>query len=200
VTGEIVDALERKPWLLRQVRDVVEALARQGYRDHILTLLDFYRSDMRPMAEYMRAVILRAIRYLPVVDTTLEAYLISFATSPSHSLVERLMASETCVFLLGNDPGAAGSELLSAVKSIGEGDEATPIRLLKNYVLLGGATLPIARGAGSNNDDPMLTEALRVAHSSGFGRLLLYPEPQLIRDEYYSGQYPDYIDEADSSF
>jgi hypothetical protein len=76
-------------------------------------------------------------------------------------------------------------------------DALLPARLKKNYLLvLSECASDGLVGVGAVTDDPMVAAAYDAAAEGEVHKMLLAPEPLVIRESYYSGQYPDYVDDA----
>ncbi len=196
---ELVDTLQYTPWILRQARQAMDALAQQDFRDEIMRLLAHYQNCGHPMGPYMRATILRALRYLATIDAGIWDTLTALATDESTTAAERLMATETWLHLAaeGCSPmaSAPSDTLLRSIQS-----DLAQNRLKKNHLLMLGTLAPIAlEDLTFDYQDPIMLDAQRTALHGETTELMLSPEPKMIREEYYSGQYPAGVDEAPSS-
>jgi hypothetical protein len=129
---EIVQVLLSSPWVTKEPSRIIESLARQGYADELLNIFACYRDNEHEMNQYLRAVVLRSLRFLPEVYD--EHWNFIVAHSMEGTLVEQLMATETWLHL-SNTPG-----FLEQEKHVGEIREeltkSVPTRLEKNYILL----------------------------------------------------------------
>jgi hypothetical protein len=191
VVDKVLEILQESPWITKSLSSLVESLARQGYAEELLDIFSYYRHDSREMCEYIRAVLLRAMRFLPVVYE--EHWDIIVEYSVQGSLVEQLMASETWLFL-SSVPGFLEQEELCIVIRE-ELTKSVPHRLAKNYLLiLSEYDSEIPR------HDFEATLTLRQAYQLSSRRdahvLLNYVEPSLIRGQFYGGRRPG---DSDSS-
>lgn len=200
IRRDLEEILLDRPWLLRQPRLVVEALARQGGGPLIRRLLDYYRHSDDLSAPYMRTVALRAMRYLPHVEASMLEFLMQVVTDGTRTASERLVATESWLYLsaqLGPDKLHVHPELIDKLLE----DQALPTRLRKNYTLILGMGAPQRlSGSVTETADPILHLAYETASEGEVQRLLVAPEPQVLREGYYSGKYPDYVDDAEFSF
>ncbi len=201
VSEEVVEILRDSPWLLNQARQILESLSQQGYCDQILNLLRGFQNTVDPISRYMRAVILRALRFSRNIEPEIWDVLIDTATSSVSSVPERLMATETWLYLAGKTiPANLASFQTRLLKLVRDGDEI-PVRLRKNYMLILALCAPNEVAYSVDiGQDPMLRDACELAASDQVAELLHYPEPKLVRDKYYSGQYPDLADEPDPMY
>ena len=67
----------------------------------------------------------------------------------------------------------------------------TSIRLRKNYVLLLGKCFPEKIAITEVDQDSLLHNAYQIAVSGEVDTLFATEEPDIIRDDFYSGEYPD---------
>jgi hypothetical protein len=93
IADTIVQVLRSKPWLIRNPSDLIEGLAAQGFTSQIISLLSHYTDETDAMQEYMKAITLRAIRFLPHVTSELWTELVNCSVSPS--MATSLLATET---------------------------------------------------------------------------------------------------------
>ncbi len=200
ICQELTEMLKCSPGLLRQIRYTIEALAEQDHHNEIISLLQHYADRCEPMAQYMRAVLMRALRFLPTIDEVAWGALIDCIERPSSSAAEQLMATETLLHLVsGTEVKDLRTHAAAALRTVQLDGVLLP-RLRKNYLLTLGACAPDkAVGRAGNEQDPLLTNAEEVVASGGAAELFLYPEPTIVRERYYSGDYPDHIDQDSPS-
>ena len=194
----VVAILQHQPWLVREPMRVIENLARHGYVHELPTLLNHYENETHEMNEYLRASVLRAIRFLPEVDSEILQLLTNYAVEGS--LVEKLMATESLEYLRERQKLPPGHTLIQAIQGIAVTDSPIPNRLIKNYALLmQGDDKDLIRDLGFNGDDPMLLDIREYIESSDDeeASLFSYEEPAEIRENYYSGRRADDVDFRD---
>ncbi|MBN1221376.1 MAG: hypothetical protein JXM69_20805 [Anaerolineae bacterium] len=185
----IVEILLEHPWLIREPSQTIEILAQQNFSAEILILFDKYKTDLHPMNEYLRAVILRGIRFLPDVRSKHWDMITYYALHGS--IAERLMATETWLYLY-NTPYFPKQEIhLEEIGQIVKSETNWPTRLLKNYILLIGMYNPNNIYLVDKSDDPMLDKVYQLSVGGDVTDLFEYQEPKLIRENFYSGQRKD---------
>jgi len=185
IKKEIVDILCKEPWILREAIQVLDSLARQGFVIEIVEVIAFYQDSLLEMSEYIRAVALRAIRFLPETNEYVWNQIVKYSTTAS--LVERLMATETWLYL-----GHLSHQFVSDrdINAVLEALHAVPPptnRLKKNYLLilaLYDNQAIFDEPVESNN--LMLKEARNLALEGSAENLFGYYEPQILRNKYYS--------------
>jgi hypothetical protein len=194
IRKELLEVLCRMPWLIREPAPIIEGLARQGFSDDIMRLLAHYSNDTSPLNEYMRAVTLRAIRYVPSIDSRLWDELVKYATGVS--VVNSLSATETWLHLGHRCKHLIRDEHINAVKTVLHSNPPLVNRLRKNYLLILAKHDPSSIKDTPVNGDYMIRGALDVALEGDAATLFGYQEPEIIRQAYYSGQRPDDIDDS----
>ncbi len=177
-------------WIIRDPINVLESMAQQGYAAEIKSLLVYYQS-LDQSVEYLKAVTLRAMRFLPVIDGQEWEIIVEFATILDSSIAEKLMATETWLYLGHKYNNFKQSHHIEAVKNALRSKPAPPSRLEKNYLLILGQFEPIALSNFSvNPNDPMLVEAKDISLKGDPSSIFDIPELRIIRQNYYSGQSP----------
>ena len=184
VEERITQILMEQPWIIRQPQYVVRNLAIQGFSDQLICLLNHYTNSEHPSGSFFVALILHSLRYLDEIPADAVSKIIKIATDTSHHVIERLMATETwlrlnCEFVTKK------SEVIRGIISTEQS-----ARLQKNYVLLLGKCSPDAVIAPANNDY-LLQDAYKLARDEEIDRLFAEEEPEIIRNSFYSGEYPD---------
>jgi len=188
----LMEILREKFWIIREPLNVLENLARQGYSLKIRELLEYYR-ELNPSVEYLKAITLRAMRFLPDIDAQEWELIVEFATisKGSVSVAERLMASETWLHLGHKYNDFKQSHHIEAVKNALRFEPSPPSRLEKNYLLILGQFEPSAVSEFSvNPNDPMLVGARDLALQGSPSDIFDLPELKILRENYYSGQRP----------
>lgn len=142
------------------------------------------------MNEYMRAIALRSMRFLPSLDAQDWETVVEFSTT-SESVVERLMATETWLYLKHESHDFIKDRHLEAIVKELQKDPPPPSRLKANYILILGLheqEEAIEALSSDRNDDYLLREAINMAFEGSVTDLFEYQEPKIIREKYYSGK------------
>jgi hypothetical protein len=185
VSDVLFEILGENPSTVREPLHLIAELARQGFADEIVKLLSHYETSDKPMSDYMRAAILRALRFLPRFEQNLWEILFEYAISGSD--VERLMATESWLFLSRILTPVDQERYMEIFKEILCNPSLTS-RLKKNYLLIVGQYNPgaidkfgIEGAMGNTVQDLVSRESVE--------RLFAREEPGVIRKAYYSGKY-----------
>jgi hypothetical protein len=187
VKKEIVDIVCETPWIFPEPLQVIENLARQGGGHEVIEILGFYQDQTTSWSEYMRAVTLRGIRFLPAINEYVWEKMVEYSTGDI--IVECLMATETWLHLSHVAHQFTTDDHINAVYQALESDPPPVKRLRKNYILiLGMYDKKINMEVLGKDSDYMLDEALKVALEGSDSDLFEYEEPKIIRDKYYSGK------------
>ncbi|MGD1943717.1 MAG: reverse transcriptase domain-containing protein [Leptolyngbyaceae cyanobacterium] len=192
ILGTLIEILHEAFWIIRDPINVLETLARQGYHAEIRTLLVYYQGLEQP-AEYLKAITIRAIRFLSDIDAQEWELIVKFSTTldNSVSLAEKLMATETWLYLGHKYNDFKQSQHIEAVKTALRSEPAPPSRLEKNYLLILGQFEPNAvQEFFVNVNDPMLVSARDLALQGNPSEIFDLPELKVLRETYYSGQGP----------
>ncbi|TBR56627.1 hypothetical protein B4U84_28710 [Westiellopsis prolifica IICB1] len=186
----LMEILREAFWIIRDPINVLENLARQGYHAEIRSLLAYYQNLEQPL-EYLKAIAIRAMRFLPDIDAQEWELIVKFATilDDSVSIAERLMATETWLYLGYKYNDFKQIHHIDAVKKALQSEP--PSRLKKNYLLLLGQFEPNAVQEFSINvNDSMLVDARNIALQGNPSDIFDLPELKILRENYYSGQGP----------
>ena len=192
IRGVLMEILREAFWIIRDPLNVLENLARQGYLAEIRSLLVYYQ-NLEQSAEYLKAITIRAMRFLPNIDAQEWKLIVEFATisDGSVSIAERLMATETWLCLGHKYNDFKQSHHIEAVKTALRFEPRPPSRLEKNYLLILGQFEPNAVQEFSVNvNDPMLVSARNLALEGNPSDIFDLPELKILRENYYSGQGP----------
>jgi len=192
IRGVLMKILREAFWIIRDPINVLENLARQGYLAEIRSLLVYYQ-NLEQSAEYLKAITIRAMRFLPNIDAQEWELIVEFATisDGSVSIAERLMATETWLYLGHKYNDFKQSHHIEAVKTALRYEPAPPSRLQKNYLLILGQFEPNAVQEFSvNENDLMLVSARNLALEGNPSDIFDLPELKILRENYYSGQGP----------
>ena len=181
----ITDILVEKPWIIRQPQYTIRGLAIQGYSEQINRLFEYYVLLNESWASSFLAVIIRAIRHLEEIPDELEGKVIQIAVDNESKEVLKLMATETWLMKL-NCVRVAKHE--AEIRQFLSTEQSARVR--KNYLLLLGKCkhdIP----QHPDDDDPLLRDAIEIAHSGDVEELFEREEPDILRERYYSRYYPD---------
>ncbi|MGQ4646809.1 reverse transcriptase domain-containing protein [Lyngbya aestuarii] len=194
ILNVLMEILREAFWIIRDPINILENLAHQGYHSEIRALLKHYRyHNLEQSAEYLKAITIRAMRFLPNVDAQEWELIVGFATisDSSVSITERLMATETWLYLGHKYNDFKQNRHIEAVKKALRSEPLPPSRLEKNYLLILGQFEPSAVQEFSvNKNDPMLVGARDLALQGSPSEIFDLPEPKILRENYYSGQSP----------
>jgi len=180
--------LEERPEIIRRHGAVVEGLARQEFSEEISQLLSHYSDRKDEIGEYMRAVLLRGVRYLPAVEVDIWKSLVDWATKGSGT--DALVATETWLFVADRCAGYVTEENVAAVECALRSESLVDTRLAKNYVLILGLYDASELATVALPADDLLKSARSLALEGGVTRLTGYHEPEVLRQTYYSGRRP----------
>ncbi len=186
----IEEVLLKQFWMIRDPLHLLENIARQGYDTEIRTLLICYQ-NFQPPVEYLKAITIRAMRFLPHVNAEEWQLIVNFSTisDGSVSIAERLMATETWLYLGHKYNNFKQNSHLEAVKNALK--QSPPSRLEKNYILILGQFDQNAVPEFSVDvNDPMLVDARDLALQGNPSEIFDLSEPKILREKYYSGQGP----------
>ncbi|HEY9299339.1 MAG TPA: hypothetical protein VIQ31_23855, partial [Phormidium sp.] len=189
IVRELVEILCEKPWVFREPLQIVESLAIQGYLVELMEVIAYYQNRSIRMSEYIRAISLRAIRFLPTINEYAWEKVVEY--SINGTLVERLMATETWLCLAYNNrcDGLVQDSHIEDVSIALHSEPLPKARLKKNYLLILGLYKRDAISDESvDNNDYMLCEAYKMALEGSIEDLFEDYEPKIIRDKYYSGK------------
>jgi Reverse transcriptase (RNA-dependent DNA polymerase) len=198
ILDTLMEILRKAFWVIREPVNVLENLARQGYHSEIRSLLTYFQGLDQPV-EYLVAITIRAMRFLPDIDTQEWELIVDFATTPddSVSLAEKLMATETWLYLGHKYNAFKQIQHIEAIKTALRFEPAPPSRLEKNYLLILGQFEPNAVQEFSVNvNDPMLVSARNLALQGNPSEIFDVPELKILRENYYSGQSPTESEEG----
>ncbi|AOX03324.1 hypothetical protein BJP34_31270 [Moorena producens PAL-8-15-08-1] len=195
ILNTLMEILRQAFWIIRNPLNVLENLAKQGYLAEIRSLLTHYQNIEQPV-EYLKAVTIRAMRFLPKIYAKEWELIVKFGTSleSSVSIAEKLMATETWLYLGHKYNDFKQNDHIEAVKIALR--SKPPERLQKNYLLILGQFEPKAvEEFQVNRNDPMLVTARNLALEGNRSDIFDLPEPKIIRQKYYSGQAPNDSDQ-----
>ncbi|MFB8789324.1 MAG: reverse transcriptase domain-containing protein [Potamolinea sp.] len=185
---EVVELICGEIFVIRDLLEVVTKLARQGYADAIKRLWECYQNNERPTSEYIRAVVLEAIRFLPSID--LENWELIFESATTgQSDIERLKATETWLYLGDVAKSFVQNYHIQAVIKALNSETPPFTRLKKNYILILGMHDPDAISnisiSQQDKEDYIIRDALKLALEGKVSELFKEDEPAIVR-QYYS--------------
>jgi len=185
----IFEILIDSPWLIRNPNDLTESLAICGYSDHIESLLLHYDDESDQMKEYMKSIVLRAIRFLPFVSDAMWVQIVENAVSVSS--VTSLMATETWLKVTQDQPNLVQDNHLELIESALNSKPKPILRLQKNYLLILGEHHREVAIEKEDKQDVLLQNVEAIVQSENVYSLFDYYEPQLLTREFYSGYRTD---------
>ncbi|WP_157951268.1 RNA-directed DNA polymerase [Cyanothece sp. BG0011] len=175
-------------YILRQlIPNIIISLAYQGHTEAIEQIYHYYEHKKEPTNQYIRAVILEALRFLPILNS--EHWDSIFKSSvKQESDIERLKATETWLHLGDiSRPFVKPKHIQNIVDALNSNPPPFP-RLRKNYILILGI---FAKKELSNitltkeeEKDYLLKDALDIAKNGQVSRLINSPEPAIIKKYY----------------
>jgi hypothetical protein len=175
-------------FVIRDLLDVVISLARQGYTDAINQLKKYYQNSSNKTSEYLRAVILEALRFLPSLNLQ-DWELIFEAATEGTSDIERLKATETWLYLGDVAKQFVQAKHIQAVVNALNSEPQPFTRLKKNYILILGIhapdEIPNVSISPKELNDYLIADALNLAQNGKVSELFKEDEPAIIR-QYYS--------------
>lgn len=194
----LMEILRESFWIIRDPINALESLARQGFHTEIRSLLRYYQALQQP-CEYLKAITIRAMRFLPDIDADEWKIIVSIATvtDGSGSFIERLMATETWLCLGYKYNNFRQDHHIEAVKMALSFEPPPPSRLEKNYLLiLGQFELNAVQKFSIDSNDPMIETAKNIALQGNPSEIFDLPELKILRENYYSGQGPNDSEEG----
>jgi hypothetical protein len=187
-----VETMIELPWLIRNPHKLTEVLAIHGYINHIDSLLTYYADETDETKEYMKSIIVRAIRFLPDVSHSLWQQVAESAVSFSD--VVSLMATETWLKVIQNQPELVEENHLQQIKLALSKDPAPISRLIKNYLLIMGEHGWEVAENKEDNLDFMLNDVYEIIQTDNVDSLFDYYEPEILTRDFYSGYRSEYED------
>ncbi len=197
ISDQIVELLSSQSWIFRDPSSVIDDLASNGLYEKLLQLLEYFHHQDSIVAQYIRAVILRAIRLVPQFDATLNNVVVEYAVSPEVSIAEKLMATETMLYRRYLTQSQIEDRHIYQLQQALESEEITNHRLIKNFILLLGENTP-QKYLQFIEEDHILSDASTLTVTAKEQDLFNYYEPDVLREEFYGGDTSP-IDEDDNS-
>jgi len=192
IVSSIEEVFKDSFWIIRKPLNVLENIADQGFIKELNELHEHFQ-NLDQSVEYLKAITIRSMRFLPNVEAQEWETIVEFATSTDDSvgLAERLMATETWLYLGHKYDDFKQSQHIEAVKTALRSEPKPPSRLEKNYLLILGQFEPkTVQEFSVNVNDPMLVSARDLALQGNPSEIFDLPELKILRETYYSGQGP----------
>jgi hypothetical protein len=197
IQEEVVEILCMKPFVAREPLHTLESLARQGYTTAIRRIIEHHRDSQHEMSEYMRAVTLQAMRFLPNINTQDWKIIVESATRVD-SVVEKLKATETWLYLGDVAKRFVRPQHINDVVKALKSDPPPINRLKKNYILiLGLHDKKASPELQTSSNDYLIRDALDIALEETTSDLFEEYEPLVIRQNYYSVKISNNTDEEE---
>jgi hypothetical protein len=177
-------------FLIRNLLDVIIALAYQGHTDAIQQLWTFYQNGniaTEEPSEYVRAILLESLRFLPILKLADWELIFNYSTA-AKSDIEKLKATETWLYL-GHlaKPYLQEQHIQNIVNAL-KSDPPTFTRLKKNYILILGMynydlldNIPLS---SEEKNDYLIKDALKLAASGKVAEIFKDIEPARVRQYY----------------
>lgn len=200
VIDSLVEILCTEPWRIRDPIYIVEHMARQGHTNAVKRILHHFEENNSPISEYLRAVCLRSLRFIPMqIDFDWEP-IASYAVQGS--IVERLMSTETWLFLDPSKPPIQDHHL-HAIWHETKDNRLLPDRLIRNYLMILARYVDknesleslIKEVVSPDSTDYTLLSVTNSIHAGNRITLFDYEEPAKIRRKYY-GTRKEYDEDA----
>ena len=141
VWQEIVNLIcDPNLFVIRNLLDVIVGLASQGYTDAINQLWEHYQISevaIEESSEYMRAILLEAFRFLPILELA-DWQLIFNSSTAAKSDIEKLKATETWLYNGNLAKPFIQPEYFQNIANALKSVPAPLTRLKKNYILILG--------------------------------------------------------------
>jgi len=192
-------------FVIRDLLDVMVGLARQGYTDAIKQLWEHYQnSQIAPeeTSQYLRAVILEAFRFLPILEQH-NWQLIFQCSTEGKSDIEKLKATETWLYLGDLAKPFVQSQHLQAIIKALESVPPPFTRLKKNYILILGMynseLLDHIQISSEEKNDYLIKDALKLSEKGKVSELFKEVEPIRVRQYYNLKHVPITKDKSDYS-
>ncbi|MBX9258198.1 RNA-directed DNA polymerase [Desmonostoc muscorum CCALA 125] len=208
VWQEIINLICSDLFVIRDVLDVVISLARQGYTDAIKQIWKYYQNKQQQGSDYkgidyIRAVILESLRFLPNLDVQ-DWELIFEAATEGTSDIERLKATETWLYLAEFAKPFVLSRHIQAVINALNKEPQPFLRLKKNYILILGIyqpdTISEIRISSEEKKDYLIQDSLKLIEEGTVLQLFKEDEPAVLRHYYNIKKATDNEDKTERSF
>ncbi|MDP5338824.1 MAG: RNA-directed DNA polymerase, partial [Nodularia sp. (in: cyanobacteria)] len=177
-------------FIIRDLLDVIIGLASQGHTDAIMQLWHYYENSKiatEETSEYMRAILLEAFRFLPIIELNNWQLIFNCATA-AKSRIEKLKATETWLYLGQLAKPYVQNYHLQNVTNALISNPPPFTRLKKNYILILGLynynlpdNIPLTE---EEINDYLIKDALKLAESGKVSEIFKEIEPARVRQYY----------------
>lgn len=187
-------------FIIRNLLHVFTSLARQGHTSATKTLLSHFQNSNIRFSEYIRAVAIEALRFLPSFDINDWEFIFEAAVN-GKSNIERLKATETWLFLADVAKQFVQSTHIQSIVNALKSNPQPFTRLRKNYILILGMYENINTiydiFIEESDDDYLIQDTLTLVKQGKVGELIKQKEPSIIR-HYYSVKQPSDKEPSDN--
>ncbi|AFZ43842.1 hypothetical protein PCC7418_1663 [Halothece sp. PCC 7418] len=199
VWEKVVDLIcNPRLFVIRNLLEVITHLAYQGHTDAIQQLWDYYKDREEETDSYLRAVIIEAFRFLPILEVS-DFHLIFNLSTEAKQDIEKLKATETWLYLGDRAQPFVQKKHLQAIVNALESDPFP--RLKKNYILILGmydvTLLENISLSPEEKNDYLIQDALRLSEEGRVSEIFQKPEPARVRQYYNTKQTSTSKDRSD---
>ena len=195
---EEVIYLITESFIIRNLLEVITHLAYQGHTDAIQQLWDYYKDRKEKTDSYLRAVIIEAFRFLPILEVR-DFHLIFNLSTESKQDIEKLKATETWLYLGDRAQPFVQKKHLQAIVNALESDPFP--RLKKNYILILGmydvSLLENISLSPEEKNDYLIQDALKISEEGRVSEIFQKPEPARVRQYYNTKKTSTSKDKSD---
>ena len=188
-SNAIVEVLSEAPWMVRNPHKLVEQLAIRQNMELLEKLLATYDNESDVTNEYMKSITLRALRFLHSITEDLWEKIVASSIGPSD--VVRLMATETWLYIMRNQPDLVQVENIEAVGQAIRRYSKPILRIWKNYMLILGEYGLAIDLYKVDELSSSIYDVAEVIQSGEVDSLFDYCEPEILTREFYSGYRSD---------
>jgi len=186
----LVVEMIQTPGLISSHHWIMEQLARQGYTELLLNYLEELESGNYGKTGYLRAICLRAIRFLP--DITIYEDRVNAILSKEllkGKAAEQLMAAETLLKL-----NILPQIDLEQIRVMLRNTEISQLKLARSFVLLLSkySTVDLTEYPIYLEHPYLFDDAYEITNSNRLESLFSYYEPMILRQKSYADNYPDF--------
>jgi len=198
---EEVIYLISESFVIRNFLEVITHLAYQGHTDAIKQLWNFYKDREQEIDSYLRAIIIEAFRFIPILEVSNFHFIFNLSTEAKQD-IEKLKATETWLYLGERAKPFVQKKHLQAIVNALESDPQPFPRLKKNYILLLGmydiSLLENISISAEEKNDYLIQDALRLSEEGRVLEIFQQPEPARVRQYYNTKKTSTSKDQSDS--
>lgn len=189
---ELVDLIcDPNLFIIRDLLNVIVGLAFQGQIEAINKLWKCYENDNQKTSEYVRAVIIEAFRFLPIIDAD-KWQLIFNVSTEGQSDIEKLKATETWLYLGDRAKSFVQQHHLQNITKALNSNPPPFRRLKKNYILILGmydkTLLDNLELSSEEKQDYLIKDSVKLAAEGKVNQLFKQVEPARVRQYYPTGE------------